>query len=72
MLINNHKTVQVNIFLNNKLPNIFPGSVLTTQNTLLLKEKTKDRNREGEDCKIVNVYRQRRGKKEKEKQEDLM
>ena len=32
----------------------------------------KERTVKGEDCKIVKVDRQRRGKKEKEKREDLM
>ena len=43
------------------------------------KRKWKDQNREGEDsnykgedCKIVKVYKQRRGKKEMGKREDLM
>ena len=32
----------------------------------------KERTVKGEDCRIVKVKRQRRGKKEKEKREDLM
>ena len=36
------------------------------------KRKWKDRNREGEDSKIVKVYKQRRGKKEMGKREDFM
>ena len=79
-VISNHKTVQVNILLNKKK---YPTLIFSwicldnTEHSSIKRENKrteigKERTVKGEDCKIVNVYRQRRGKKEKEKQEDLM